>query len=100
MGSGLFHNTFLNMAWKDMTRDRPEPARDGFTPDQRFFIGFAQWACSNERPQMRRLLTLTDPHSPARYRVNGVVANMPEFAQAFSCRAGQPLVRAKPCKVW
>jgi endothelin-converting enzyme/putative endopeptidase len=43
---------------------------------------------------------ITNPHSPLEYRVNGVVSNMPEFGQAFACRVGQPMVRAKPCKIW
>jgi endothelin-converting enzyme/putative endopeptidase len=43
---------------------------------------------------------LTDPHSPARYRVNGVVVNVPEFAQAFSCKTGAPLAPEKRCRVW
>ena len=60
----------------------------------------AQWACSNERPENLRVRALTDPHSPARYRINGVVANLPEFQAAFGCRAGQPMVRAPACRVW
>ncbi|HEX6704308.1 MAG TPA: M13 family metallopeptidase [Albitalea sp.] len=88
------------MAWKAVTENQRLAPVDGFTPEQRFFIGMAQWGCSNERPQTLRLRTLTDPHSPNRYRVNGVVANMPEFARAFSCKPGQPMVRAKTCKVW
>jgi endothelin-converting enzyme/putative endopeptidase len=75
---------------------------DGLTPDQRFFIGNAQWACSNIRPETMRLRARTDPHSPPRYRVNGLVVNMPEFAQAFSCKPGQPMTKPleKVCKVW
>jgi putative endopeptidase len=75
---------------------------DGLTPEQRFFIGFAQWACANERPEDQRVRAQTDPHSPPEYRINGVVVNMPEFAKAFSCRAGQPMVKPpeKVCKVW
>ncbi|HJV59945.1 MAG TPA: M13 family metallopeptidase [Albitalea sp.] len=88
------------MAWKAVTAAQPPSPRDGFTSEQRFFIGMAQWACSNERPETLRLLARTDPHSPNRYRINGVVANMPEFARAFSCRPGQPMVRERPCKVW
>lgn len=87
-------------AWREATANRPPEERDGFTPDQRFFIGMAQWACSNERPEVQRLRALTDPHSPSRWRVNGVVANMPEFAAAFSCKPGQAMVRPTPCKVW
>jgi endothelin-converting enzyme/putative endopeptidase len=77
-------------------------ARDNLTPDQRFFVGFAQWACANERPEQLRVSAITDPHSPARFRVNGVVVNMPEFATAFSCKVDQPMVRPKEkvCRVW
>jgi endothelin-converting enzyme/putative endopeptidase len=88
------------MAWKAVTADQKLEPRDGFTPDQRFFIGMAQWACSNERPEVLRLRALTDPHSPNRHRVNGVVSNMPEFAKAFACQRGQPMVRDKVCRVW
>ena len=88
------------MAWKTVTANQKLEPRDGLTPDQRFFVGMAQWACSNERAETLRLRALTDPHSPTRYRVNGVVGNLPEFAKAFSCKPGQPMVREKPCKVW
>ena len=90
------------MAWKAATKDTKLQTIDGLTPDQRFFIGFAQWACSNERPEDERVRATTDPHSPAKYRVNGVVVNMAEFARAFSCKAGQPMVNPpeKVCKVW
>ena len=73
---------------------------DGRTPEQRFFIGMAQWACSNDRPEKLRLQAATDPHSPAPWRVNGVVVNMPEFARAFACKPGQPMVSQRPCRVW
>ncbi|PYY20295.1 MAG: M13 family peptidase [Acidobacteria bacterium] len=89
-------------AWKDATKDKNlQPAND-LTPDQRFFVGFAQWACENTRPEDARLRALTDPHSPARYRINGVVVNMPDFTQAFSCKAGQPMTKAadQVCRVW
>ena len=88
------------IAWKDATRDLKLQPIDGLTPDQRFFIGFAQWDCSNERPEQLREWAITNPHSPSRDRINGVVVNMPEFEKAFSCKAGQPMVSAKPCKVW
>ena len=67
-----------------------DPPRDGLTPPQRFFVGYAQWACANVRPETARLRARTDPHSPPRYRINGVLVNMPEFAQAFAFKAGQP----------
>ena len=60
---------------------------DGLTPEQRFFVGFAQWACANQRPEHLRVNAITNPHSPPKYRINGVVVNMPEFAQAFQCKA-------------
>ena len=78
----------------------PAPAVDGFTPEQRLFIGFAQVWCENSRPEATRLRVLTNPHSPGRFRTNGVVSNMPEFQQAFSCKAGAPMVRASACWVW
>jgi endothelin-converting enzyme/putative endopeptidase len=90
------------IAWKDATKDKDLKPIDGLTPEQRFFIGFAQWDCSNEREENLRVRALTDPHSPSKYRINGVVVNMPEFAQAFACKAGQPMVNPpeKVCKVW
>jgi endothelin-converting enzyme/putative endopeptidase len=90
------------IAWKGATKDKALASVDELTPDQRFFVGFAQWACSNDRPEELRLRAATDPHSPAKYRVNGVVVNMPEFQQAFSCKEGQPMVKPadKICRVW
>ncbi len=90
------------MAWKEETRNLQLESIDGLRPDQRFFVGFAQWACSNERPEDLRLSARIDPHSPAKYRINGVVSNMPEFARAFSCKAGNALYKdpAHTCKVW
>jgi putative endopeptidase len=90
------------MAWKDANKDKHLQPIDGLTPEQRFFIGFAQWDCANERPEDMRMRAMTDPHSPARYRINGVVVNMPEFAEAFSCKPGQPMVKpaANVCRVW
>jgi putative endopeptidase len=90
------------MAWKTEMSSMPEQAqpRDGLTPDQRFFVGFAQWTCENDRPENLRVDALTNPHSPGKYRINGVVVNMPEFEKAFSCKKGQPMVSEKPCRVW
>ncbi len=89
------------MAWQgEIANTRPSPLRDGFTPEQRFFIGYAQWACENTRPEDLRDKALTNPHSPGKYRVNGLVVNMPEFATAFSCKPGQAMVRENRCRVW
>jgi putative endopeptidase len=78
------------------------PHRRKATPEQRFFVGFAQWDCANMRDEDLRVRAMTDPHSPAQYRINGVVVNMPELVHAFSCKAGQPMVSPpeKVCKVW
>jgi endothelin-converting enzyme/putative endopeptidase len=73
---------------------------DGFTPDQRFFLAFGQVWCENQREESLRLRAQTDPHSPGRERVNGVVRNMPEFQKAFSCQTGQPMVSTNACRVW
>jgi putative endopeptidase len=80
--------------------DARSRAIDGFTPQQRFFLGWAQTWCQNITDQAARVRALTDPHSPGRYRADGVVSNMPEFQRAFSCKAGQPMVRPAPCRVW
>ncbi|HVT96868.1 MAG TPA: M13 family metallopeptidase [Acidobacteriaceae bacterium] len=88
------------LAWKKQTAGMHLENKEGFTPDQRFFVGYAQWACENERPENLRVSAITNPHSPGKYRVNGIVSNLPQFAQAFGCKAGQPMVRAKVCKVW
>jgi endothelin-converting enzyme/putative endopeptidase len=75
---------------------------EGFTPDQRFFLGWAQVWCSAQRPEEARLRVQTDPHSPERYRVMGPLSNMAEFAKAFDCEEGTPMVRppADVCTVW
>ncbi len=73
---------------------------DGFTPEQRFFLSFGQVWCSNDREESLRLQVATDPHSPPKFRVNGVVQNMPEFQKAFSCKVGQPMAKANACRVW
>ena len=90
------------IAWKNADKDKQLTDRDGLTPDQRYFVGFAQWDCSNERPEELRARAITDPHSPAKYRINGVVVNVPEFGTAFGCKPGSPMVKPanKVCKVW
>jgi len=88
------------LAWKAETAGTRPESREGFTPEQRFFVGYAQWACEHHRPEDLRARALTDAHSPGKYRVNGLVVNMPEFERAFSCKAGQPMVRENRCRVW
>ena len=88
------------MGWKAEVAGKTLENRDGLTPEQRFFIGNAQWACGDERPESLRVKALTDPHSPGKYRVNGLVVNLPQFQEAFACKAGQPMVAEKRCRVW
>ena len=88
------------LAWKHETAGKDLPAADGLTPDQRFFVGMAQWACGDQRPESKRMHAITDPHSPDQFRINGVVSDMPEFGQAFGCKAGQPMRRVNACRVW
>ena len=73
---------------------------DGFTPEQRFFLGFGRVWCEKQRPEYLRMQVSTNPHSPGKYRVNGVVQNMPEFQKAWGCKAGQPMVAENACHVW
>lgn len=89
-----------HMAWRVQSAHETLTGRDGLTPEQRFFVGYAQWACENQRPENLRLHAKTDEHSPGRYRVNGLVVNMPEFAKAFSCPVNAPLAKKNPCRVW
>jgi putative endopeptidase len=76
------------------------PTLDGFTPEQRLFIGWGQIWCENRRPEFERLRAATDPHSSGKYRVNGTVSNMPEFQKAFACKADAAMVRQNACRVW
>lgn len=73
---------------------------DGYTPEQRFFLGWAQWRCMNITDQRERELVRNDGHSPGRYRVNGVVSNMPAFGEAYKCKKGDKMVSAEPCRIW
>jgi putative endopeptidase len=73
---------------------------DGFTPDQQFFIGAAHVWADNTRPAEARRLVTIDPHAPPLYRVNGTLANLPQFQQAFHIPAGSPMVNARRCAIW
>ena len=88
------------MAWRDETQGKKLQPIEGLTPEQRFFVGYAQSWCSNERPENQRMRAKVDPHSPTKYRTNGVVSNLPEFQQAFKCTTGQPMAPATRCRVW
>jgi endothelin-converting enzyme/putative endopeptidase len=73
---------------------------DGYTPEQRYFLGFARVWCEKRKPEYSRMLVNVDPHSPGRFRTNGVVQNMPEFQKAWGCKAGQAMVSPNMCRVW
>jgi putative endopeptidase len=90
-------------AFERAEREHPStPPIEGFTPEQQFFLGFAQAWCANYRPEALRLLVATNPHSPPKYRVEGPLSNVPEFATAFQCKEGSRMVRPKDkhCDVW
>ncbi len=88
------------MAWKDDTKGENLQAMDDLTPEQRFFVGYGQSWCGEIRDETKRLRATVDPHSPEKYRTNGVVSNMPEFQEAFHCKAGSPMVNQNRCRVW
>ena len=90
----------LNSDLKAKGETLASKGKDGVTELQRFFLAYAGIWCSNVRPEMMRTLLLMNPHPLDKYRVNNVVSNMPEFAQAFSCHKGQPMVRKNACRVW
>jgi endothelin-converting enzyme/putative endopeptidase len=97
--NGGVHLAF--MALMKSLENKPQPPKiDGFTPQQRFFLGYSQVWCQNVRPEAARMRAQTDSHSDGRDRVNGVLGNMPEFREAFACHAGQPMVHAPACRVW
>jgi endothelin-converting enzyme/putative endopeptidase len=88
------------MALEDTLEGKTVAPKEGFTPEQRLFLAWGQIWCQNETPESSKLRAQTDPHAPGRYRVNGVVSNMPEFQQAFACAKGAPMVRENQCRVW
>jgi putative endopeptidase len=88
------------MALQKALAGQPRTKIDGFTPEQRFFLGFANVWCQNVTEAAARQLAQTDPHSPGAFRVIGSVSNMPEFQEAFGCKAGQPMVRENACRAW
>jgi len=89
-------------AFHDTHSEAKTSSSSQFTPDQLFFLGWAQMWIESQRPEDLRLQVTTNPHPPAKFRVNGPLSNMPEFAAAFGCKPGDPMVRAADlvCKVW
>jgi putative endopeptidase len=88
-------------ALRERRKGKEEPTNvGGFDDDQQAFIAFAQVWCTNARPEQLRTQALTNPHSTSQWRVNGPVTDNPDFAKAFKCEAGAPLVPAQRCQVW
>ncbi|HEX2666048.1 MAG TPA: M13 family metallopeptidase [Candidatus Acidoferrum sp.] len=88
-------------AYEKSLEGKPRPPdRDGFTPEQRFFLGWAQVWGANERLEYARLMANTNPHPLGRFRANGPLSNMAEFAKAFGCKHGEAMVREQACKIW
>ncbi|MGZ8830069.1 MAG: M13 family metallopeptidase [Thermoanaerobaculia bacterium] len=89
-------------AYKKSQEGKPRQIIDGFTPEQRFFIGYAHGWAGQGTPEAERLQATLDPHPLDRFRANAPLTNMPEFASAFGCKADDPMVRAadKRCEVW
>jgi endothelin-converting enzyme/putative endopeptidase len=91
------------LAWQDKAQaDHLDmnAKTDGYTPEQRFWIAYAQQWCTQTRPEQLRSQAQTDPHAPDEYRTNSVLQDLPEFAKSFNCKAGDKMVSAKPCRVW
>jgi putative endopeptidase len=103
LGENVADNGGLRLAWMALMEDlktKHLADADGFTPEQRFFIGWGQLWCENRSEEIARLHARTNPHSPGRYRAIGVVSNMPEFQKAFSCPANAKMVKQPVCRVW
>ncbi len=105
MGENLADLGGLNIAYQAFEKTpeaKSHQKLDGFTPEQRFFLAYAQVWRTNARPEYLRQQVQTDPHSPAQFRTNGPLMNMPEFYQAFGCKDDAKMVRAQVdrAKVW
>jgi putative endopeptidase len=87
---------------RSLSGEPPPPSVGGFTPHQQFFVGLAQVWCTQVREPFARMLAAVDPHSPPRFRVNGPLSNLHEFAEAFQCQAGSRMARPpdRRCAVW
>lgn len=88
------------MAYRDSQKGQPAKTLDGFTPEQRFFLGYARIWAMNMRPEYERLQVNTDPHPHPRYRVNGPLSNLEEFQRSFNCPPDSPMVRKQRNRVW
>ncbi|CAD5210385.1 unnamed protein product [Bursaphelenchus okinawaensis] len=94
------YRAYINYIRKLGHEEKRLPGFEDYTNNQMFFIGYAQSWCGHAKPEATVRQLIIDPHSPMRFRVNGVVANQPEFANAFRCKAGAPMNPEKRCQVW
>ena len=104
LGENIADNGGLKLAfeaYRTLRADVKESVvADGMTEDQQFFLGFAQGWCAAYRPDFERMVVQTNPHSPPRFRVRGPLTNLPQFAEAFSCKEGTPMHPKNTCAVW
>ncbi len=104
LGENAADNGGIHLAYTALMRELAEktlPKKvDGYTQEQLFFLGYAQVWCQNTSEAYSRRAAITDPHSPGQFRVNGVVQNLKEFQEAFSCKVGDPMVSKTACRVW
>jgi putative endopeptidase len=106
LGESIGDLAGAKLAWLAYRKSRegkgPEPAIDGFTPEQQFFLSWGQFRGDEIRPETQRTMVQSDPHPIAKFRVNGPLSNLPAFVEAFSCKAGDAMVRPKTdrCEVW
>ncbi len=101
LGENIGDNGGLRIAYMAMMNTLKDRSPvNGLTPEQRFFLGFAQVWCQNTTPPESMQRIMTDPHSPGKFRTNGTLSNMPEFARAFNCKPGSPMAPEKRCRVW
>jgi len=87
-------------AYEKQIESKRPPTLEGFTPEQRFFLGWAQVWGANLRPEYARLMANSNPHPVSKFRVNGPLSNMELFAKAFGCKKGDAMVRENACKIW
>jgi predicted metalloendopeptidase len=88
-------------AYRKTLEGRPEPAPiDGLSGEQRFFLAWARVWAANVRPELSKLLLNTNPHALPQFRAIGPPSTLPDFAKAFGCKPGDPMVRKELCRIW
>ena len=88
------------LAYRASQKAQPTTVKSAYSDEQQFFLGMAQAWCERRRPEYSRLLINVDPHSPAEFRVNGPLSNMPEFFSAWQCAPTAKMIRKNQCQVW